>query len=164
MKTALLAGLTGSLVLFSPVAGTGAEQSRLVKAEVLITGGVTSFRHQVTVRSKDPARQVVSVLVGELPGLPEKPASLKVPGGWDGRVLERMRPGWVAWAVEVGCLGEKTDSERPGGAETVNPEGCGLRAGDSLQFEFYLSYAADSLRQEPIFIAFSDGRTGSVSR
>jgi hypothetical protein len=164
MKTALLGGLRGSLVLFSPVAGTGAEPSRLVKAEVLITGGVTSFRHQVTVRSKDPARQVVSVLVGELPGLPEKPASLKVPSGWEGRVLERMRPGWVAWAVEVGCLGEKSVSEIPGGAETVNPDGCGLRAGDSVKFEFYLPYAADNLRREPISIAFSDGRTGIASR
>jgi hypothetical protein len=52
----------------------------------------------------------------------------------------------------------------PGGAETVNPKGCGLRAGDSLKFEFYLSYEAENLRQEPIFIAFSDGRTGIASR
>lgn len=164
MKAALLGVITGSLVLLRPEAGTGAEESRLVKAEVFITGGLGSFRHQVTVRSKDPVRQVLSVLVGELPGLPEKPVSLKVPSGWEGRVLERMRPDWVAWGVEVGCQGEKPDSETPGRVETAPPESCGLRAGESLKFEFSLSYAADDLRREPIFISFSDGRTGIASR
>lgn len=164
MKASLLGVLTASLVLFSPVAGTGAEQSRFVKAEVFITGGLMSFRHQVTVKSKDPVRQVLSVLVGDLPGLPEKPVSLKVPIGWEGRVLERMRPSWVAWAVEVACLVETSDSETPGGVETGAAESCGLRTGESLKFEFHLSYAADDLKREPIFISFSDGRTGIASR
>jgi hypothetical protein len=164
MKAASLGVITGSLVLLGPEAVPGAEQSRLVKAEVFIAGGLESFRHQVTVRSKDPARQVVSVLVGELPGLPEKPVSLNVPGGWEGRVLERMRPGWVAWALEVVCQGESSDSEAPGGAETATTESCGLHAGRDLKFEFSLSYAADDLRWEPIFISFSDGRTGIASR
>lgn len=144
----LLAALTASLTLLGPAHGTGAEPSRLVKADVFVTGGFRAFRHQVTVKSKDPERRILSVLVGELPGLPERPVSLQVPSAWEGRVLERMRPGWTAWAVEVVCQGED----------------CGLRAGESLQFEFQLPYAAESLAREPIFLSYTDGRTGIASR
>jgi hypothetical protein len=162
MRTVLLGALAGALSLFCPAAGTGAEHSRLVRAHIFTSGGVRSFRHQVTVRSKDASRQVLAVLVGELPGLPVKPDSLKVPGGWQGRILERPRPGWLAWAVEVSCIGEEPASEMP--AETAEPEGFGLRAGESLTFEFYLPYEAGGLRTEPIFVTFSDGTTGIASR
>lgn len=140
--------LTATAIVLWAVPAIGAERSDLVKARVFITGGVKSFRYQVSLSSKDPSHRVVSVLVGQRPGLREEPTLVSAPNGWQGRVLPRNRGGWVTWAVEVGC---------PEAGE------CGLRAGESLKFEFSLPYEAGELRTEPIYIVFSDGRTGLAS-
>jgi hypothetical protein len=163
VKSTFLCTLTGTVVVFGAVAGSSAERSRLVKASVFISGGARSFRHQISVSSKDPSRRVMSVLVGQRPGLAEEPTSLRVPSGWQGRVLPRERGGWLTWAVEVSCLGGASPTEAPGAAETVDRAGCGLRAGERLKFEFCLQYEAGELRTEPIYIEFSDGRTGIAS-
>jgi hypothetical protein len=164
VKCKLLGGLTVVAVLFGGAPGAGAERSPLVKARVFIIGGVRSFRHQVTVTSKDSSRRVMSVLVGHLPGLPAEPTSLRVPNGWQGRVLQRHRRGWVAWAVKVSCLGDAQLPEVPNAVQTGDLTECGLRDGETLNFEFSLRYEAEELQTEPIFIEFSDGRTGIASR
>jgi hypothetical protein len=163
LRSACFGGLAGTVLILGVVAATGAERSRLVNARVFISGGVRAFRYQVDVSSKDRSRQVISVLVGQRPGLVEEPTSLKVPTGWQGRVLPRERGGWLTWAVEVTCVGDASPSDVPGAAETVGRAGCGLRAGETLTFEFHLRYEADELRSEPIYIDFSDGRTGVAS-
>jgi hypothetical protein len=50
------------------------------------------------------------------------------------------------------------------GAPLPEQEGCGLRAGESLMFEFWLPYEAAELLTEPIYVSLSDGRTGIASR
>jgi hypothetical protein len=162
MRTALLGGLAGAVISLSPVAAPAAEQSKLVKADVFIGVGLTTFRHQVRVKSQDGSRRVLAILVGELPGLSEKPTALKVPAGWRGRVLERPRFGGLAWAVEVSCTGEEASSQTP--PEGAEPQGCGLRAGEQITFEFYLPYEDTGLMSEPIFLSFSDGRMGIADR
>jgi hypothetical protein len=163
VRSAPLGAVTGTLLVLAAVAGSGAERSRLVKARVFINGGARSFRHQISVSSKDASRRVMSVLAGQRPGLVDEPTSLKVPGGWQGRILPRDRGGWLTWAVEVSCLGGASATEVPGAAEAVDRAGCGLRAGETLTFEFRLQYEAEEIRTAPIYIEFSDGRTGIAS-
>lgn len=146
---------------------SAAELSRLVKARMVIAGGVSVFRHDLSVSNKDESRRVVSVLLWQSPGLPELPRKLTAPDGWEVRSLPREWPNGVTWAVQFRCIPSHDaalGSQASGSPATDEEVPCGIRGGQTLHFYVVLPYPADIPASEPILVDFSDGRIGIASR
>jgi hypothetical protein len=158
-RRSLLAAL--ALVL-AAAPGGAAERTRLVKARVFIFGGGREVHHELSVASKDTARNVVSVLVGQFPGLVKEPRAVSAPDGWRSQVLQRDGRDGLLWSVRFTCIDPDPAQATP--SVVVPNSGCGLRAGQSVKFALVLPYQSASLETEPVFVDFSDGRTAVASR
>jgi hypothetical protein len=149
-------------LLLAVTSAGAAERTRLVKASVFIFGGGRTVHHEISVANKDSSRNVVSVLVGQFPGLVKEPKSVRAPDGWRSQVLQRAGRDRALWSVRFTCMESDPAQARP---SAVGPDGaCGLRAGQSAKFALVLPYQSASLETEPVFVDFSDGRTGIATR
>jgi hypothetical protein len=155
--------LVAALALFSTVAGA-AEVSRQVKARVTVAGDVQRFLHEVAVSNKGDPRRVTSVLLWQNVWLPLEPKGLEAPPGWSVRTLHRDGPGGIGWAVQFDCVpGPPAAGHRAAASKGDADASCGIGPGESTRFRVFLPYSAESLRSQPIFIGFSDGRLAIAS-
>ena len=164
MSEAIVGRLTAAAILVGAAAGSGAELSRLVNARVVAAWAGKAVRYEISVTSKDPSRRVVSVLAGQLPGILEEPKSVTAPNGWHSQVRRREGRAGLRWAVQFACI--ESDSPTAGAVSEQSAQAaeCGLRAGETVKFDVILQYRSASLETAPVFIDFSDGRTGIASR
>jgi len=162
VSEAIVGRLTAAAILVGAAAGSGAELSRLVNARVVAAWAGKAVRYEISVTSKDPSRRVVSVLAGQLPGILEEPKSVTAPNGWHSQVRRREGRAGLRW--EFACI--ESDSPTAGAVSEQSAQAaeCGLRAGETVKFDVILQYRSASLETAPVFIDFSDGRTGIASR
>jgi hypothetical protein len=167
VKGATVGRMAGIAIAVCAMTASAAELSRLVKARMVVAGGLNFFRHDISVSNRDESRRVVSVLLWQSPGLPELPQRLTAPDGWEVRSLPRERPNGVTWAVQFRCipLPDSIPGSRESGSPPTDEEvPCGIRGGQTLHFYVVLPYPADIPSTEAILVDFSDGRIGIASR
>ena len=142
---------------------SGAEVTRLVKVRVVIGSGFTSFRHEVTVSSKDSSRRVISVLLWQNPSLLEQPISMTAPAGWLGRAIPRERGSGKTWAIQFECQSERAPDPEHDEPAAQPAAQCGIQAGQELKFYVVLPFQSEEVERQPILVGFSDGRIGIAS-